>query len=182
MPRPCVRNAGDSHRKGKCKCSAGRCRYRWDCCTVIGKEQLYFSHHQPPNSPSFDSCIATTPTQHITPHHNSHTMPGQRGPVPVPVQQGGRDLTQQVLDLLDSKPDQQPLQTNVDFPDVSQSEIKAALDRLASRSMLTYQTQEEEQVLLTPEGQLIVSEGSHEYKVWRVVHERGQLPLKELPV
>lgn len=109
-------------------------------------------------------------------------MPGQRGPVPVPVQQGGRDLTQQVLDLLDSKPDQQPLQTNVDFPDVSQSEIKAALDRLASRSMLTYQTQEEEQVLLTPEGQLIVSEGSHEYKVWRVVHERGQLPLKELPV
>jgi len=106
-------------------------------------------------------------------------MPGTRGPVPVPLQAGGRDLTQQILDLLDEK---EPLQTNVDFPDTPQSEIKAALDRLASRSMLTYETNDTEQVLLTGEGQTICDEGSHEYKVWDAVQQKGQLPLKELPV
>lgn len=106
-------------------------------------------------------------------------MPGTRGPVPVPLQAGGRDLTQQILDLLDEK---EPLQTNVDFPDTPQSEIKAALDRLASRSMLTYDTNDTEQVLLTGEGQTICDEGSHEYKVWDAVQQKGKLPLKELPV
>jgi len=106
-------------------------------------------------------------------------MPGTRGPVPVPLREGGRDLTQQILDLLDTK---DPLHTNTDFPDVSQSDIKAALDRLASRSMLAYETQEAEQVLLTTEGQMICDEGSHECKVWDAVHQKGRLLLKELPV
>jgi len=106
-------------------------------------------------------------------------MPGTRGPVPVPLVEGGRDLTQQVLDVLENT---EPLHTNIEFPDVSQRDIKAALDRLASRSMLTYDTQEAEQVLLTTEGQTICDEGSHEYKVWDVVQQKGKVPLKELPV
>lgn len=106
-------------------------------------------------------------------------MVGQRGPVPVPLQEGGRDLTQQVLDVLDNK---SPFVTKDEFPQVSQAEIKAALDRLGSRSMLTYDAQESEQVQLTSEGQQIVNEGSHEYKVWAAVHKEGKLPLKELPV
>ena len=106
-------------------------------------------------------------------------MPGQRGPVPVPLHEGGRDLTLQILELLDEK---EPIQTKEDFPETPQNEIKAALDRLASRSMLAYETQDAEQVLLTPEGQTICDEGSHEYKVWDAVQQRGKLPLKELPV
>ena len=106
-------------------------------------------------------------------------MPGTRGPVPVPLHNGGRDLTQQILDLLENK---DPLQSNTDFPDTPQAEIKAALDRLGSRQMLVYETQETEQVLLTKEGQMIHDEGSHEYKVWDAVQQKGKLPLKELPV
>lgn len=106
-------------------------------------------------------------------------MPGTRGPVPVPLHTGGRDLTQQILDLLDTK---EPLQTNEDFPETPQNEIKAALDRLGSRQMLVYDTRDSEKVVLTPEGQTICDEGSHEYKVWEIVQQKGKLPLKELPV
>lgn len=106
-------------------------------------------------------------------------MVGQRGPVPVPLESGGRDLTQQVLDKLDTK---SPLNTSEDFPNVSQGEIKAALDRLASRSMLTYESKDSEQVQLTAEGEQIANTGSHEYRVWEVVHKEGKVPLKELPV
>ena len=122
-----------------------------------------------------DIATAEQPRRTVT----DYTMPGTRGPVPVPLVEGGRDLTQQVLDVLENT---DPLHTNVEFPDVSQREIKAALDRLASRSMLTYDTQEAEQVLLTAEGQTICDEGSHEYKVWDVVQQKGKVPLKELPV
>jgi phenylalanyl-tRNA synthetase alpha chain len=106
-------------------------------------------------------------------------MVGQRGPVPVPLREGGRDLTLDILERLDT---QSPLQTNDEFPSVPQSEIKAALDRLASRSMLTYTTKDSEAVQLTAEGQQIANEGSHEYKVWAAVQAAGKLPLKELPV
>lgn len=104
-------------------------------------------------------------------------MPGTRGPVPVPLEKDGRDLTLQVLERLDEK---EPIQTNTDFPDVSQNEIKAALDRLASRSMIAYETQDKEQVILTKEGQTICDEGSHEFKVWEAVHKAGKVPVKEL--
>ncbi|KAI8932331.1 hypothetical protein NX059_010525 [Plenodomus lindquistii] len=106
-------------------------------------------------------------------------MPGTRGPVPVPLEtkQHG-DLTQQILDLLDTK---ETLQTNEDFPSTSQAVIKAALDRLASRSMVTYQSKDEEKVVLTAEAEGIVAEGSHEMKVWRVVKEKGSVGVKELP-
>ncbi|KAG9564037.1 phenylalanyl-tRNA synthetase-like protein alpha chain, partial [Aureobasidium melanogenum] len=105
-------------------------------------------------------------------------MPGQRGPVPVPLQAAGRDLTQEVLDLLDTK---QTVATETDLPNVGQAEIKAALDRLASRNMVTYDTNDKEQVILTKEGEQIANEGSHEFKVWDAVKRRGQMPLKELP-
>ena len=97
----------------------------------------------------------------------------------MPLQAGGRDLTQEVLDLLENK---QSVATESDLPNVGQAEIKAALDRLASRNMVTYETNDQEQVVLTKEGEQIANEGSHEFKVWEAVNRRGQLPLKELPV
>lgn len=105
-------------------------------------------------------------------------MVGTRGPVPVRDDSKG-DLAQQVLELLDAKA---PLQSSEDFPSVSQPEIKAALDRLASRSMVQYETRDQEEVVLTGEGEQIVAQGSHEYKVWEAVRRNGGLPVKELVV
>ncbi|KAF2497039.1 phenylalanyl-tRNA synthetase-like protein alpha chain [Lophium mytilinum] len=102
-------------------------------------------------------------------------MPAPRGPVPVLEK---RDLPQEVLNLLDEKP---TIHTSEDFPDVSQPEIKAAIDKLRSRSMLQYETSDTEQVVLTSEGKGICDEGSHEYKVWDAVRQSGRLPIKELP-
>lgn len=113
-------------------------------------------------------------------HRKPAIMPGTRGPVPVPLEtQDNRNLTQEVLDLLDTK---EPLQTNEDFPAVSQAVIKAALDRLASRSMVVYKSLDREVVGLTKEAEGIVEEGSHEFKVWKAVRDAGRVAIKELPV
>ncbi|KAF1981911.1 phenylalanyl-tRNA synthetase-like protein alpha chain [Aulographum hederae CBS 113979] len=104
-------------------------------------------------------------------------MPGQRGPVPVPLQSGGVDLTQAVLDQL---AENETFESNVAFPDTPQPEIRAALDRLASRSMVEYTTQDSEHVLLTPEAEGICKDGSHEYKVWAAVKKNGRVAVKEL--
>jgi phenylalanyl-tRNA synthetase alpha chain len=105
-------------------------------------------------------------------------MSGTRGPVPVHQVSGG-DLTQKILDILDEK---ETLTTSETFPDIPQREIKAAIDRLGSRSMVEYDTKDTELVLLTTEGKTICDEGSHEYKVWDAVRRKGKLSIKELPV
>ncbi|KAI9659041.1 MAG: Phenylalanyl-tRNA synthetase, beta subunit, cytoplasmic [Bathelium mastoideum] len=108
-------------------------------------------------------------------------MPGTRGAVPLPVTTNSsqpRDLTKEILFLLDTKPQ---LHTADDFPDVSQAEIKAALDRLASRQMIQYDTKDAEKVILTGEGQMICDEGSHEFKVWDAVKRKGRIGIKDLP-
>jgi len=106
-------------------------------------------------------------------------MPGQRGPVPVPLNGSngtGRDLT---LDILYRLEDGQPFQSDVAYPESSQAELKAALDRLASRAMVEYDTNDSEQVILTNEGQQICDEGSHEFKVWEIVKSAGRLAPKD---
>ncbi|KAF2276580.1 phenylalanyl-tRNA synthetase alpha chain [Westerdykella ornata] len=104
--------------------------------------------------------------------------PGTRGPVPIPVELQSHNVTQDVLDLLDTK---SPFNTSEDLPSISQKDVKAALDRLASRSMVTYETKDAEQVLLTKEAEDIVAKGSHEYRVWAAVKEAGKVSIKELP-
>ncbi|KAK3676782.1 Phenylalanyl-tRNA synthetase, beta subunit, cytoplasmic [Recurvomyces mirabilis] len=105
-------------------------------------------------------------------------MPGTRGPVPVPLYTNGgqRDLTEEILEAVDQ---QAEVATSEKFPQTSQAEIKAALDRLASRSMVEYDTKDREEVALTKEGQEIVNEGSHEFKVWDAVRQAGRLSLKD---
>lgn len=89
------------------------------------------------------------------------------------------DVTQRVLDILDTK---SPFHTSEDLATTSQKDTKAALDRLASRLMVSYETKDSEQVLLTPEAEDIVAKGSHEFRVWAAVKEAGKVPIKELPV
>ena len=61
-------------------------------------------------------------------------MPGTRGAVPVPLQANGTpDLTSDILSTLDQ---QEVFDSRTAFPHLSQGEIKAALDRLASRRIV----------------------------------------------
>jgi phenylalanyl-tRNA synthetase alpha chain len=88
----------------------------------------------------------------------------------------GRDLT---LDILFELENNDPLQSEIAFPSVSQPDMQAALTRLASRAMLEYDPSESEHVVLTSEGRQIADEGSHEYKVWEAVKKSGRLSLKD---
>lgn len=107
-------------------------------------------------------------------------MPGgTRGPVPVPLQDGTRDVTKVILDALESSP---ALETSKDLSDIPRSETKAALDRLASRQMVQYKSNDTEIIELTAEGQQICDEGSHEYRVWDAVRRSQRLEMKDLAV
>ncbi len=130
-----------------------------------------------PASPPSQALRPPTPNAHAA--LSAGKMPGTRGPVPVPLRDGDRDVTQQILDMLDEKPE---LNSSSDFPQLPQAEIKAALDRLASRSMIEYKTEDREVVVLTKEGQSICDEGSHEFKVWAAVSGKGKIAVKELAV
>ncbi|KAK3295818.1 tRNA synthetases class II core domain (F)-domain-containing protein [Chaetomium fimeti] len=78
------------------------------------------------------------------------------------------DLTSEVLQAL-SKSD--PISSTEAFPDIPFESIKAALDRLASRSMVTYEQVEREEAFLEPEAEIIVSHGSHEARVFEAVRQ-----------
>jgi phenylalanyl-tRNA synthetase alpha chain len=59
--------------------------------------------------------------------------------------------------------------------------LKATVDRLSSRSMITYEQVEREEAALEPEAEDIVSHGSHEARVFEAVHNAmGGLSIKEL--
>ncbi|KAL2271537.1 hypothetical protein VTJ83DRAFT_908 [Remersonia thermophila] len=78
------------------------------------------------------------------------------------------DITSEVLQAL-SKSD--PISSTDAFPDVPFETLKAALDRLASRSMVAYEQVEREEAFLEPEAETIVAHGSHEARVFEAVRQ-----------
>ena len=78
------------------------------------------------------------------------------------------DLATQVLQALST---QSPLLSAEAFPAIAFQDIKAALDRLGSRSMITYETIEREEVLLEPEAEQIATYGSHEARVFEALRQ-----------
>lgn len=104
-------------------------------------------------------------------------MPGVRGPVPVPLKENARELTQQILDVLDEK---NTFQSEEQFPNVAQIPLKGALDRLSSRSLVAYETVNAENIVLEKEGESIAANGSHEWIVWNAVKSAGKVAIKEL--
>ena len=90
------------------------------------------------------------------------------------------DLTVEVLKTL-SKSDG-PILTADTFPSQSFASIKSALDRLQSRSMISYETIDREEAILTKEAEGIAANGSHEARVFdAVMKAMGGLKIKELP-
>lgn len=78
------------------------------------------------------------------------------------------DLNLEVLQALDKS---DPILSAEAFPQIPFAEMKATLDRLGSRSMVTYESIEREKVILEPEGQEIVAKGSHEARVFEAVRQ-----------
>lgn len=87
-------------------------------------------------------------------------------------------LIPQILQALSNS---DPIQSTDAFPQVPFESIKAALDRLASRSMVTYEQVEREEAILEPEAETIVSRGSHEARVFEAVRKAmSGLSIQEL--
>jgi phenylalanyl-tRNA synthetase alpha chain len=74
-------------------------------------------------------------------------------------------------DILAALSRQDPLSSNDAFPQATFTDLKAALDRLGSRSMVTYKQIDREEALLEPEGKLIAENGSHEARVFEVLRK-----------
>ncbi|KAI8949673.1 phenylalanyl-tRNA synthetase alpha chain [Xylaria longipes] len=81
---------------------------------------------------------------------------------------GSGDLAIDILSAL-SKAD--TLSSSADFPNATFPDLKAALDRLSSRSMVSYKQIDQEIPFLEPEGQLIAEHGSHEARVFEAVRQ-----------
>lgn len=76
------------------------------------------------------------------------------------------ELTSRILHALSTA---EPVLTSEAFPDVPFAEIKAAVDSLSSKSMITYKPIEKELAILESEGELIAAHGSHEARVFEAV-------------
>lgn len=78
------------------------------------------------------------------------------------------DLVTQILLALSK---QSPILTAEAFPALASQDVKAALDRLSSRSMITYETIEREEAVLEPEAEQIAEHGSHEARVFEALRK-----------
>ncbi|KKA26737.1 hypothetical protein TD95_000879 [Thielaviopsis punctulata] len=88
------------------------------------------------------------------------------------------DLVSLVLQTLDKT---SPILSNEAFPSVPFTEVKSALDRLASRDMVTYKTLEREEAVLEAEGEQIAAHGSHEARVFAALIKATEgLTVQEL--
>lgn len=76
------------------------------------------------------------------------------------------DLTSRILHALSAS---DPVLTADVFPEVPFAELKAAVDSLSSKSMVTYKQLEKEVAVLEPEGDQIAAHGSHEARVFETL-------------
>ncbi|OAA63676.1 phenylalanyl-tRNA synthetase beta chain cytoplasmic [Niveomyces insectorum RCEF 264] len=78
------------------------------------------------------------------------------------------DLATEILHALS---DAETLLTSEAFPQVKSTDLKSALDRLASRSMVTYETLERDEPVLEAEGEQVAANGSHEARVFEALRQ-----------
>jgi phenylalanyl-tRNA synthetase alpha chain len=91
-------------------------------------------------------------------------------------QQG--DLPSEILQLLSRR---DPILSSEAFPSQKSADVKSALDRLASRSMIGYDTIDREEAILEGEGVEIEANGSHEARVFEALRKSVEgLTVKEL--
>ncbi|TVY17949.1 Phenylalanine--tRNA ligase alpha subunit [Lachnellula arida] len=84
-------------------------------------------------------------------------------------QQG--DLPSEILQALSQK---DPILSTETFPSIKSTDLKGALDRLGSRSMITYETIDREEAILEAEAVGIAESGSHEARVWEALRKNKE--------
>jgi phenylalanyl-tRNA synthetase alpha chain len=88
------------------------------------------------------------------------------------------DLPTEILQALSQK---SPILSTETFPSIKSTDLKGALDRLGSRSMITYETIDREEAVLEPEALEIAANGSHEARVWEELQGKMEgLTIAEL--
>ncbi|TYJ52978.1 phenylalanine-tRNA ligase, alpha subunit [Cryptococcus floricola] len=89
---------------------------------------------------------------------------------------GLRDVILQTLDRCAEIPDSRELAWDGKLLKTAEEQavVRAALDSLASKEMVEYKQITTTSYSLTEEGDGIVSNGSHEYRVWQVLPVKGQ--------
>lgn len=88
------------------------------------------------------------------------------------------DLATQILHALEK---QEPILSAEAFPSQKSTDVKSALDRLASRAMVTYETIDREDAVLDAEGEEITANGSHEARVFEALQKAVEgLTIQEL--
>jgi phenylalanyl-tRNA synthetase alpha chain len=88
------------------------------------------------------------------------------------------DLPSEILQLLSEN---DPILSSTAFPSQKSADVKSALDRLASRSMIKYETIDREEAILEDEGVEIEANGSHEARVFEALRKAVEgLTVKEL--
>jgi phenylalanyl-tRNA synthetase alpha chain len=78
------------------------------------------------------------------------------------------DLPSEILQILSQK---EPVLSSEAFPSQKSDAVKGALDRLASRSMVVYDTIDREEAVLEPEAVEIEANGSHEARVFEALQK-----------
>jgi phenylalanyl-tRNA synthetase alpha chain len=78
------------------------------------------------------------------------------------------DLPSRVLQALSEN---DPILSSEAFPSLKSADVKSALDRLASRSMIAYDTIDKEELILEPEAVEIAANGSHEARVFEALRQ-----------
>ena len=78
------------------------------------------------------------------------------------------DVALEILKLLDKSG---PFKSSEAFANLPTEEFKSAVDRLKSRSMVTYETLETQEYALEPEGQQLAENGSHEARVFEALRK-----------
>lgn len=78
------------------------------------------------------------------------------------------DLPSTVLQALSQN---DPILSSEAFPALKSADVKSALDRLASRSMITYETIDKEELILEAEALQIAANGSHEARVFEALRQ-----------
>ena len=78
------------------------------------------------------------------------------------------DLTSEILQLLSQN---DPIISSEALPSQPSTVVKGALDRLKSRSMVSYDTIDKEEAVLEAEGEEILANGSHEVRVFEALQK-----------
>jgi hypothetical protein len=78
------------------------------------------------------------------------------------------DLTSEILQALSQH---DGILSSEAFPSQKSADVKSALDRLGSRSMINYETIDREEAVLEPEAEEIAANGSHEARVFEALRQ-----------